>query len=196
MINTSKSNGLFQIAQIAGIMPGDFNIEFIGVRRTKQVLWLQNGRTQFFTDLPVKYFKLLKTAYENDRAAQNFLKKVTDAPARRIELFAYYMYGETNGTPDIINGKLAPSENFRHKRNCPSLLWNSKHIAIGTHILTPRQLTIIDLVGKDYPNKRIADALGISLSTYDFHATNLFKALGVTNKTALLQLAYQHKILS
>lgn len=196
MINTSKNTGNFPTAQIAGIMPNDPNIEFMAVRMSMQVLWLQNGRANYFSDLPMQYFLLLKAAYLRDHNAQQFLNDVTDEPTRRIELYTYYMYGELNGTPDIIDGQLAASENFRHSINCPSLLWETKTMRIGDHTLTPRQLTIIDLIGKDYPNKTIADKLGIALSTYDFHATNLFNAVGVTNKTALLQKAYQHKILN
>lgn len=196
MINIDKSNAFSRPAQIAGLMPGDQSIEFFGIRETKKVIWLQNGCSHYFSDLPIDYFMLLKQAYLQDHKAQEFLSQVAPDQSRQIELYTYYMYGSLDGTPDIVNGHLGPVENFRDKRNCPSLLWQSKQINIGGHTLTPRQITIIDLIAKDLPNKAIADVMGIKLSTYDFHAANLFKAIGVTNKTALLKLAYQHKILN
>jgi len=107
------------------------------------------------------------------------------------------MYGEVDATPDITNGKLSASENFRDIRNCPSLLWNSKNINIGSHILTPRQLIIIDcILLQNLPDKAIASVLGISHKTLDFHKSNFFKAIGVTNKMELQKVALKHKIIS
>lgn len=196
MINTSKTTTFNKTPQIAGMLPGDSNIEFGGIRETKQVLWLQNGTNHYFNDLPMVYFNMLKSAYLKDHKAVRFLESVTDSLRRQVELYTYYRYGDLDSTPDIMNGQLMPSENFRDKRNCPSLLWASKNINIGNHVLTPRQLVIIDLVGNDLPDKAIADAIGISHKTLDFHKSNLYKALGVTTKTALLKLAIQHKIIA
>ncbi|WP_340074492.1 response regulator transcription factor [Leptobacterium sp. I13] len=195
MINTSKITTFNKHPQIAGVMPNDSNIEFVGVRKTKHVLWLQNGSNHYFTDLPARYYELLKEAYLKDHKAVEFLSGVTDDQHRQVELYTYYMYGELDATPDIMNDKLSPSENFRDKRDCPSLLWNSKNIRIGNYSLTPRQLVIIDLIG-DLPDKAIAAALGVSHKTLDFHKANLFRAVGVHTKTGLLRLAIRHKIIS
>ena len=195
MINTSKTTTFSNYPQIAGMIPGDHNIEFCGIRETKQVLWLQNGSNHYFNDLPMEHYTTLKRAYLKDHKAVRFLSSVTDHLRRQVELFTYYNWGDVDSTPDMVNGQLTASENFRDKRNCPSLLWESKNINIGNHILTPRQLVIIDLIGNDLPDKAIADALGISHKTLDFHKANLYKAVGVTTKTALLKLSLQHKII-
>lgn len=195
MINTHKSNAFLPTPQIAGVMPGDTNIEFVGVRKTKQVIWLQHGNSHYFSDLPIQFFELLKKAYLKDHKAKRFLQEVTDELARQIELFTYYMYGEIDSTPDIANGKLSPSENFRDTKNCPSLLWNSKNINIGSYVLAPRQLIIVDLIAKDLPYKAIATILGISIKTLDFHINKLYKGVGVNTKTGLLLTAVQHKII-
>ncbi|WP_044403373.1 LuxR C-terminal-related transcriptional regulator [Lacinutrix sp. Hel_I_90] len=196
MINTGKFTTLNQTAQIAGVMPSDNNIEFIGVRKTKEVLWLQNGTNHYFSDLPLQYFQLLKSAYLKDHKAIRFLSSITECLKRQIELYTYYMYGDVDTTPDISEGRLSPSENFRDTKNCPSLLWNSKNINIATHVLTPRQLVIVDLIGKDLPDKAIAATLGISHKTLDFHKCNLYKAVGVNTKTALLKMSIQYKVIS
>ncbi|MDO6813792.1 helix-turn-helix transcriptional regulator [Tenacibaculum soleae] len=196
MINNSKITTFSRNPQIAGVMPNDNNIEFVGVRETKQVLWIRNGSTRYFSDLPIQFFNLLKTAYLADLKAVDFLSNVTDKLNHQVELYTYYMYGELDSTPDICNGKLSTSENFRDHQNCPSLLWNSKNININNHVLTPRQLIIIDLIGSNEPDKAIASFLGISHKTFDFHKSNLFKAVGVTNKMQLLKLSLNHKIVS
>lgn len=194
MINNDKGINYLHNPQIAGMMPGDPNIEFVGVRKTKQVIWLQNGCSHYFTDLPVQYFNLLKSAYNKDHKAKRFLESVTNDLSRQIELYTYYVYGQVDTTPDIQNGKLGMSENFRDTKNCPSLLWESKNINIGSHILTPRQLVIIDLIAKDLPDKAISQILGISIKTLDTHKSNLFRAVGVNTKVALMRLAVVYKI--
>jgi len=192
MINNHKST---ENLNVAGINPGDSNVEFVGVRNTKSVLWLQNGNSHYFSDLPIQYFLLLKAAYQKDHKAVRFLSKVTDCEKRKVELFTYYMYGDLDTTPDIKNGSLTGSENFRDLDNCPSLLWNSKNINIGNYILSPRQLIIIDLIAKDLPDKAIAHSLNVAINTLDYHKAKLFKVLKVTNKVALLKLAFQYKII-
>ncbi|WP_370407946.1 helix-turn-helix transcriptional regulator [Tenacibaculum dicentrarchi] len=196
MINSSKSTIFSTTPQLAGVMPNDNNIEFVGIRDTKRVLWIQNGHTQYFTDLPIKFFNLLKSAYLADFKAVEFLSKVTENLHHQVELFTYYMWGDLDSVPDIKDGKLGNSENFRDQQNCPSLLWNSKNININDHILTPRQIIIMDLIGENAPDKAIAAVLGISHKTFDFHKANLFKALCVHSKMELFKLAFTHKIIA
>tara|TARA_B110000967_G_scaffold202527_1_gene241536 strand:+ start:1649 stop:2242 length:594 start_codon:yes stop_codon:yes gene_type:complete len=192
-----KTTNFSPIPQIAGLMPNDSAIEFIGDRKTKQVMWMQNGSNHYFTDIPIEYYLLLKKAYLRDPKAVWFLSSVTPHLNLQVELYTYYMYGEADSTPDIKNGKLSASENFRDSRNCPSLFWNSKNINIGSHILTPRQLIIIDsILIQNLPDKAIASVLGISLTTLDFHKAKLFKAIGVTNKMELQKLALKHKVIA
>ncbi|NKI28237.1 response regulator transcription factor [Arenibacter sp. 6A1] len=196
MINNYKSTHFTNTPQVAGVMPNDCNVEFVGIRKTKEVIWLQNGQSRYFTDLPFHFYELLRNSYLKDHKAVEFLQGVSEDLRRQVELYTYYIYGELDNTPDIVNGELAPSENFRDSQNCPSLLWNSKKITINDHELTPRQLIIIDLIGSDMPDKAIADALGISLKTLDFHKANLFRSVGVSTKTALLKLSLQQHIIA
>jgi DNA-binding CsgD family transcriptional regulator len=159
-------------------------------------MWLQNGSIHYFADLPADAYELVKNAYLKSHKAKSFLQEVSDHLPRQVELYAYYMWGDLDSTPDIKDGKLSASENFRDVRNCPSLLWNSKNINIGDHILTPRQLVIVDLIGSNLPDKAIADALGITQKTLDFHKAKLFKAVGVTTKMDLLKLSIKYKIVA
>lgn len=195
MLTQCKTTTFTPNPQMAGVMPNDSSVEFVGNRQTKQVLWLQHGCARYFTDLPVKYFNLLKSKYLKDFKAQRFLRKVTDDFNRQVELFTYYMYGDLDSQPDIQNGELSESENFRDNRNCPSLLWESKNINIGRFVLSPRHLVIVDLIARDLADKAIASALNISIKTLDFHKNTMFRALKVNTKTALLKKAIQHKVI-
>lgn len=194
MINTGKTTNFNELPQIAGVFPGDNNIEFVGVRKTKQVFWLQNGSARYFSDLPIHYYNLLKEAYLADEKAVEFLQRVSPRLNVQVELYTYYMYGDLDHTPDISNGKLAPSENFRDTQNCPSLHWKSKNLNIGEVELTPRQIIIIDFI--TLPDKAIAGLLKISLPTLDFHKKKLFDLLGVSCKLDLLKLSIKHKIVA
>lgn len=196
MINSNKSNALNELLQIAGILPNDNSIEFYaGDHKTKSVLWFQNGTSRYFTDIPLEYYQLLEKAMLNDQKAYQFLSSATDIQHKKVELYTYYMYGDLDSTPDIKNGVLSSSENFRDTRDCPSQLWDSKNITIGAHILTPRQLLIIDMIHDDLQDKMIAYSLGITLSTLDSHKRKLYSALGIDNKTALISMAYKYKVI-
>lgn len=182
-------------AIVAGVLPSDNNIEFVGVPETKQVLWLQNGSNHYFADLPVQYMELLRNEYKKNPAAEEFLSKVTTSQARQLELFTFYMYGALDTTPDIKNGILSPSENFRSSRNCPSLRWENKNITINDNVLTPRELFITDMFASNTPDKAIAVALGISDSYFNDLKAKLYKKAGVNTKASYVIKAMQEQII-
>lgn len=57
--------------------------------------------------------------------------------------------------------------------------------------LTQRQREVLALIIKGHPNKEIARALNISETTVRTHATAIFKALHVTNRTQAVHVAAQ-----
>lgn len=195
MINTYKTTKQLQNAPIAGLFPGDNSIEFIGNRETKKVLWLQNGSNHYFTDLPLDYYNLLKNEYLKTPRAVEFCSSIHEEQKDQVELYTYYMYGDLDNTPDIKNGVLSASENFRDKRNCPSLLWNSKNITIDNHVLSPRDIVIIDMMADDFIDAAIADAINVSHSYFDQLKKKLFLATNTQSKTALLLKAQTQKVI-
>jgi DNA-binding CsgD family transcriptional regulator len=194
MINNHKITTKQPTAQVAGLMPGDSNIEFIGVKKTQQVLWLQNGHTLDFKYLPKWAYRICQEKYLNDKPAIDQLSKLTISEERQVELYIYHMYGDLDTTADILNGKLTPSENFRHSKNDASLNWDHKWITIDNKVLTPRDLKIIDLIIEDAPDKAIAAELGITQSTLDFHKRKLYERAGVCSKMALIIKAFNQHI--
>ena len=52
-------------------------------------------------------------------------------------------------------------------------------------MLTPREKEVIPLLARGLLIKEIADELGISLNTAKLHSCNIYRKLGVNNKTEL-----------
>ena len=179
---------------IAGLTTEDNCIEFFGIRKSKTVMFLRNGRTYDFKDLSKEHYTLLHNRYMSDVMAREFIRKMSKDTIRQVELFTYYTYGDLDHTPDSIDNKLQPAENFRHKINCISLKFDSKLMTIEGQPLSRRDLAIIDMIALDYPDKAIADALGIALPTLDTHKRNLYKKVKVQTKTALLKKSINEKI--
>jgi DNA-binding NarL/FixJ family response regulator len=51
------------------------------------------------------------------------------------------------------------------------------------HLLTGRELEVLQMVGKGLPNKHISRRLGISEKTVKTHLTSIFRTIGVTDRT-------------
>lgn len=60
------------------------------------------------------------------------------------------------------------------------------YAAIRKYLLTDREAQIAELIIKGYPNKLIADNLHLSLSTVKVHISNIFRKLGVHNRTGIV----------
>jgi DNA-binding NarL/FixJ family response regulator len=58
--------------------------------------------------------------------------------------------------------------------------------------LTPRELAILTAVAKGMTNDAIAHRLTVAPQTVKFHLTNVYRKLGVTNRTEAALYAYQH----
>lgn len=194
MINNSKTTQKTITGQVAGLLPGDSNIEFIGLKETKEVIWLQNGRTLEWCHLPKWIYSLCKKQYLHDKKAVEFLQAAETSVNRQVELYIYHLYGGMDANPDILNGKLTLCENFRDEKNTPALKWNSKCITLNGTVLNLRDLKIIDLILTDAPDKAMAAEFNIAQSTFDFHKRNLFKRANVATKVALVVAVFTHKI--
>lgn len=183
----------------AGVKPSDHNIEFMAVTGSKTVLWMQNGNTHQWQNLHPDIYNALEALFLTDTEAVKFLtnnyKDEADNINRLVELYTYYMYGQLDNSPDVVNGVLQPCENFRESANCPSLQFDNKFIDIeGVH-LSQRDLKILDDIIEGLPDKVIALNLGITIGTFDFHKKNLFKKLNVDSKVGLAVKSLKHHIL-
>lgn len=57
---------------------------------------------------------------------------------------------------------------------------------------TQRETVVLASVAKGLSNQQIADALNVSLATVKFHLGNIYRKLGVSNRTEAARLAYQN----
>ena len=176
---------------IAGLIPGS-GIEFFGFPETKEVKWLQNGHMHDFADLPPAAFVTLLNALNKQPGAREVLRKQDGRKARQVELFTYYCYGGLDNQPDMVNGELQEFENYRHSRDCISLVF--KELKINGEVLKPREIQMIDLFGDDTKDEVVAEELGITRSTLNQHKRGLFKKAGVFNKPGLMIAAFKQQI--
>lgn len=186
-------------ALAAGLALNDNNIEIVGCKDTQTCIWLRNGSAHAFKHLPGNIYAKLKAAFYSDAEAVKaftiYYPNVFDE-TRLVELYTYFVYGDLDTTPDIVDGELQPSENFRDKEDCISLAFNSKNIDFNGIPLKSRQIKMIDAWSKGIPDKTIAaDILKIAITTYDFHKSKLFKLLQVESKPEAVSVAYKHHIL-
>ncbi len=62
-------------------------------------------------------------------------------------------------------------------------------------LLTAREMQVVELIDKSYPNVQIAYALAISIRTVETHRKNIFKKTGCHNALALVKWAYTNNVL-
>jgi DNA-binding NarL/FixJ family response regulator len=58
--------------------------------------------------------------------------------------------------------------------------------------LTERELTILGALARGLANEEIAKELWVAPQTVKFHLTNIYRKLGVKNRTEATRIAYQH----
>ena len=62
--------------------------------------------------------------------------------------------------------------------------------------LTPRELTMLDAISRGCSTKAISRELWISEKTIKFHLTNIYRKLGVHNRTSAIRYAYEHDLIA
>lgn len=78
----------------------------------------------------------------------------------------------------------------------PKLLEDaSRGVPMGKPELTPREQQVLELVAEGLANREIAEKLGISTRTAQKHLENLFKKVGVHDRTELVTRAFRQGML-
>ena len=60
------------------------------------------------------------------------------------------------------------------------------------HDLTKRELEILQLVAEGYSNSQLARMLWVTEQTVKFHLSNIYRKLGVANRTEASRQAHLH----
>jgi DNA-binding NarL/FixJ family response regulator len=66
----------------------------------------------------------------------------------------------------------------------------------ATSPLTAREIEILRLVAEGYSNRRLSELLSVSEPTVKFHLTNVYRKLGVGNRTEASRWAQRHGVLA
>lgn len=192
----STNSALIPQQVIAGINPRNSeDVEFFGIIKTQTVFYFQTAKLHSFEELSPKNYALVMNAFYADQPAVDYFKQFNLPLKRKVELYVYYMYGSLDHTPDIKDGKLQPSENFRESEFCPSLQFAGKNFTIDGVSLSLRELTIIDMSARECTDYEIACALHICQSTLDWHKRNLFTKTNTQTKLGVVMKAYSNQII-
>jgi DNA-binding NarL/FixJ family response regulator len=62
--------------------------------------------------------------------------------------------------------------------------------------LTPSEQRVLESLARGLSNKEIARELWLTQQTVKFHLTNIYRRLGVTNRTEAVRYAYQHRLVA
>jgi two-component system nitrate/nitrite response regulator NarL len=61
-------------------------------------------------------------------------------------------------------------------------------------LLTPSELAVLEALARGLVNKQIALELGIAQQTVKFHLTNVYRKLGVSNRTEAIRYAFERGV--
>ena len=62
--------------------------------------------------------------------------------------------------------------------------------------LTPSERRVLEALARGLSNKEIAQELWLTQQTVKFHLTNIYRRLGVANRTEAVRYAYQHRLVA
>jgi DNA-binding NarL/FixJ family response regulator len=68
-------------------------------------------------------------------------------------------------------------------------------VPLAARNLTTRELEILRLMAAGNPNGRIAAQLWVTEQTVKFHLSNIYRKLGVANRTEASHFAHMHRLL-
>lgn len=77
----------------------------------------------------------------------------------------------------------------------PAVLEETGAGATDSAGLTERERTILSAVARGLSTSAISRELWVSEKTVKFHLTNIYRKLGVHNRTAAMRYAYEHKLI-
>ncbi len=104
------------------------------------------------------------------------------APAELVMAIRAVLKGQTFVTPALMGDVLDEVKRERQRTDAPAL--------------TPRQREILQLLAEGRSAKEIADVLGISARTVEFHKYQMMETQGLKNNAELLHFAIKHGIVT
>jgi len=102
---------------------------------------------------------------------------------------------KTAGGEDLI---AALRQTFQHSVFLPgrARLATPAAAPAAAHGLTTREVEILELVGEGHSNPKVARMLWVTEQTVKFHLSNIYRKLGVTNRTEASRWAQKHGLMT
>ena len=76
----------------------------------------------------------------------------------------------------------------------PAALQEDETVDCSRQLLTASELAVLQALARGLVNKQIAADLRIAPQTVKFHLTNVYRKLGVANRTEAIRFAFQHEL--
>jgi DNA-binding NarL/FixJ family response regulator len=107
-------------------------------------------------------------------------------PENLLESLKFVSKGLIWGPPEAIARSLGRLINLK----------DTKPVATGVDLVSPRERTLVNLLAKGLTNKEIANKLGLAEVTVKFHLAKLYKKFKVQSRLQLLTYAIDHGLVS
>lgn len=106
--------------------------------------------------------------------------------------FAYVL---KSADPDDLMAAIRQAS--EHTIYLPGLAWSAEAPPAGMTMvtLTPRELDVLRLVAEGHSNAHLARLLWVTEQTIKFHLSNIYRKLGITNRTEASRWAQDHGLL-
>lgn len=181
------------------IIPGllDANFEFFNA--SDDVMFVQNGNVQSFSNLPAPIHSLLKETIEKDSEVKKILNDWhPDSEFHQIKQLVSCRFGGMDFKADIENGVLQEGEYWSCPKsgNCKAEGILCKSPEVNGNALSKMEIELIKLSTTDKTNEVIAEILEIPLGTYHKMKKILHQKLGnIQTKQCLTRIAYELNII-
>jgi|GEM_PF-999525 len=137
---------------------------------------------------------ILVHGYEGnaDRVAEIFIAGATgyfslsDKPENLVESLKLVSKGLIWGPPEAIARSLGRLISLK----------DTKPTVTRADLITPRERTLLNFLGKGFTNKEIANSLGIAEVTVKFHLAKLYNKFNVQSRLQLLMFAIERGLIS
>ena len=95
--------------------------------------------------------------------------------------------------PGLLPGPPAPASPGSSPASAPAPRQDGPAVPSGPE-LTPRETTILRAVADGRTTKAISQDLWLSEHTVKFHLTNIYRKLGVSNRSAAVRYAFENDL--
>jgi DNA-binding CsgD family transcriptional regulator len=178
----------------AGIV--DINIEFF--LNGDAIEFIKGGTRQPFENMDVADLAIIRAEIDSNPAALRALEEMEIFdPVQQIKQWIRCNMGDFDSRADLTPDGIVIREYFDcgQRGTCPH---EGRLCTLPAGVngqLTPREIEVIKLIGRDLADKEIADRLGISVNTVHIHRGHIEHKIGAKSKVGIAVFGRIHNII-